>query len=156
MDSLSCWFPRKGTKSSPILLSCKYFLICLHMLNTGFFQFSTADYKVLWKTKLFLLFVSKLALWGLSGDKALTDNCKVSRGASGGCHHATVPLLMIVEISRSWISSLFRRCSLKELTTKELTTAKGDNACAWQERHHSLLAYLLGQVCHANREKSER
>jgi len=58
---------------------------------------------------------------------------------------------MIVEISRSWISSLFRRCSLKELTT-----AKGDNACARKQRHHSLLASLLGQVCHTNREKRRK
>ena len=46
---------------------------------------------------------------------------------------------------------MFRGCGLKELTT-----AKGDNACAWQRRHHSLLAYVLGQVCHANREKRRR
>ena len=71
----------------------------------------------------------------------LTDNCKLSRGASGGCHRATVLLLMIVKISRSGTSSLFWGCGLKELTT-----AKGNNACAWQRRHHSLLAYLLGKV----------
>ena len=46
---------------------------------------------------------------------------------------------------------MFRGCGLKELTT-----AKGDNACAWQRRHHSLLAYVLGQVCHAKREKRRR
>ena len=45
---------------------------------------------------------------------------------------------------------------MKELTTKELTTAKGDNACARKQRHHSLLASLLGQVCHTNREKRRK
>ena len=56
----------------------------------------------------------------------LTDNCKLSRRASGGCHRAAVSL-MIVKISRRGTSRLFWGCSLKELTT-----AKGDNACAWQ------------------------
>ena len=65
-----------------------------------------ADFPM-WKTKLF---VSKLASWGLSGDKTLTDNCKLSKGESGGCHRATAPLLMIVKISRSGTSSLLQGC----------------------------------------------
>ena len=39
---------------------------------------------------------------------------------------------------------------------KELTTAKGNNACAWQQRQHALLAYLWVQVCHTTREKKKK
>ena len=53
----------------------------------------------LWKTKLLwgFFFVSELALWGLFGDKILTHNCELSRGVSGGCHRATVLLLMTIK-----------------------------------------------------------
>lgn len=30
---------------------------------------------------------------------------------------------------------------------------EGNNTCAWHQKHLSLLAYLLGQVCHPNGEK---
>lgn len=59
------------------------------------------------------------------GDKTLSDYCRLSREASGGCHHTTVLLLMIIKISSSGTSSLFQGCGLKELTT-----AKDDSACA--------------------------
>jgi len=58
---------------------------------------------------------------------------------------------MIVKISRSGTSSLFQGCGLKELNT---TT--GDNACAWQRKHHSLMAYLLVQICRTNGEKRKK
>ena len=45
----------------------------------------------------------------------------------------------------------FQGCGLKDLNN-----SKGDNACAWQGRHHYLLAYLLGKVCHTNRQKGRR
>lgn len=77
--------------------------------------------------------------------------CELSIRVSDGCHRTTVLLLMIVKISRSRRSSLFQMCGLKELTT-----AKGNNACVWQWRHHSLPACLSGQVCHTNREKKKK
>jgi len=104
---------------------------------------------------VFLFFCLKFVSRGLLGDKTLPDNCKLSSGMSDGCHHATIILLKKISTSRTY--RLFWECCLKELTT-----AKGTNACAWQQKHHSLLAYLLGQVYHRdiprekNREKRRK
>lgn len=37
-DMLLCWFPRKSVRASPIVLSCKGFLICMHILVMDTFQ----------------------------------------------------------------------------------------------------------------------
>lgn len=47
---------------------------------------------------------SKLTSWG---EETVTDNCELSQGASGGCHHGTVLLLMVLKVSRSGTSGLF-------------------------------------------------
>ena len=53
--------------------------------------------------------------------------------------------IMLHKTSGSLLSKNFRETKSLGCGLKESSTAKGDNVCAWQQRHHSLLA--VGARC---------